>query len=348
MKNLCYKIIICLLLGTGCTSAGTISTAPEESGVKYSIIYMIHADANYLYHEDDGTARRADEEVLKEARQIGENASTGEVFIFRQLPERKFLWLFPKNSRELLLYRNGKLAGKQKYAPGKEPQVFMAESGLYQNYSTTAGKQSVPQYFLYFGHEIPEEHGRGYHHSLPDIPMDVNHFAEGMKSFLPESSRFSMAILSTCNNGTSQSIKQLVPITDFVVASPQNLHLSHIDTDALALLENARPPHAGVLAGTIAENTFQRLSKTIQTAITLSVYNTEQVKSYLSEMNKIYQDYSDTADQNIPEDNIDCAAFPFFRNGKYTTGVQTWFQPAKFGPNSSAKTHSGWGCRPQN
>ena len=63
--------------------------------MRYSLISIIHADANYLYHVD-GQAKKANDEALKESIETAQNAKHGEVFIFHQKPERKAFFLFPR------------------------------------------------------------------------------------------------------------------------------------------------------------------------------------------------------------------------------------------------------------
>lgn len=345
-RSLLKYFSVYLLLITGCTTTGKIITPEKENDIRYSIIYVIHADANYLYHENDGTARRADEKALEEARRIGERASDGEVFIYRQLPERKFLWLFPRKNRELVLYRNGKQAGKERYHPDESGRrLYSAETEMFHQYSQITNGENIPSYFLYFGHEIPSEGGRGYHHSFPDVPVNMEEFTNGLRGFLPDSTAaFSLVVLSSCNNGTPHTAAKMADIAEFVLASPQNLHLSHIDTKALSLLEKDSIPAGDQLASAMAEDTFQRLSESVETSITLSLYDMNRIQPYISVLNEIHNEH--TGKNDSFEDNIDCAQRSFFNKSDYSEGVQLWYRPPKFGRQAEQESHSGWGCRP--
>ena len=50
--------------------------------LRYSVIFIIHGDGNYLYHDSRGNAHRADEEALIEATMVAEQNPQAEVFIF--------------------------------------------------------------------------------------------------------------------------------------------------------------------------------------------------------------------------------------------------------------------------
>lgn len=347
MRNFIIYVLFysLLILVSGCTSSGKIVPLQQESSIKYSIIFIIHADANYLYHDKNGIAMRADEKVLKEAMQTAEQASDGEIFIFHQKPERKFLWLFRQKSREFLLYRNGKPAGTQAYSPSSDSLLF-SESNIYQTYRVNS-RDSVPVFFLYFGHEIPAENGRGYHHSQPGVALNVPSFAEGMGNFIPDNrAKFSLAALSTCNNGTPQIAAALADKTDYLLASPQNLHLSHLDTKALSMLENDVMPAGDQLGEAIAEDTYHRLTESVFTGITLALYDLNQLKSYVTTFAEIHDAKTDSLNRYSVNDNTDCSRRDFFHESDYTEGVKSWFWPPQFGPDANRTSHSGWGCRP--
>ncbi|MEX0720154.1 MAG: hypothetical protein WD059_05770 [Balneolaceae bacterium] len=334
------------LLLTGCQSSGNLISPPSSGEeIRYSAIYLIHADANYLYHDEDGNAHRADEKVLAEAQQIGEKAEYGEVFIFHQKPERKILWLFPRKDRRMLHYRNGKLVNDARYSPNFDNGLLSAEADIFkQNQSDVVENSS--KILLYFGHEIPVKGGTNYHYSQRSVPVNSHTFSEGAKKFLKGSKKiFDLAVLSTCNNGNPQMAQVLQPVTKTLLASPQNLHLSHIDTDALLLMEEERKTSGEKIAGAMAGQTFNRLSEILHTEITLFVYDMKIIESYLAEFNSLHQIHLEDIEPQLFEENVDCAELPLFNESDFTKGVQGWHKKPQFGRRSNSKTHSGWGCR---
>ncbi|MEX1062094.1 MAG: hypothetical protein WEC12_00710, partial [Balneolaceae bacterium] len=133
---------------------------PADS-VGYTIIYMIHGDSDYLYHDGDGNPVRADERIAAEARRVAERAVGGEVFIFHQLPERRIFGLIPDDSRKMIYYRGGEKVSVLDYSSARDNRLFHAEYSLFSRYR--AGRSGddmkgddtegddIKTIFLYFG-----------------------------------------------------------------------------------------------------------------------------------------------------------------------------------------------------
>jgi hypothetical protein len=347
-----FLFMAVLLLG-GCHSTDMLapSEVNREESVPpdYSVIYIIHGDANYLYHDANGKALEADEEVLEEAKAVGKQAKNGEVFIFHQKPERKILWLFPKKDRRFFQYRNGTLVRDERYSPQSGRAVFTSEIEFYKRYShpNRQASSNSKKVLLYFGHEIPFEGGQGYFASRPKTPFGTDIFAKSVASFLPtQNARFDLTVLSTCNNGTPAMLQSLSPHSRYVLASPQNLHLSHMDTGRLSRLLEQGEATGKQIADSLASRTYERLSSFLQTVITLSVYDTDAIGSYLGLLNRSYQNYLSARTENkSPRGNIDCDKLPFFDADEDTAGLEVWYKPPRFGQKENAEEYSGWGCK---
>lgn len=352
IRNLIPYSIILTALFAGCSSTHEMTKndfAGQSNAIEYSVIYYIHADAGYLYHDSDGQPVRANSRVLDTALKIAENARSGEVFIFYQRPEKKFLGLFPQKKSRFFHYTHGQKSTEVKYRHSDKKEPFLTtEAQLYNQYRNHIPEEDRQHYLLYFGHEIPNDKGTNYHRTLPDIEVNTASFADGIRQFLiTDDQKFDLVVLSTCNNGTPAMASHLVDFTDHLLASPQNLHLSHIDTEHLGLLESIPEFSSRQIAHSLADDTFRRLEDEIQTTITLVEYNLESVREYINELYDLTTAYEDTARLNPYHDNVDCAQFPFFDAEKYTSGIETWYKPAKFGRRAADSTmHSGWGCKP--
>lgn len=340
-----YKatILICFfaVLATSCSAPSDLSVSSQTHAVEYSIIYLVHGDADYLFFDENGNPRQADEEIIEVAQQVGEQAQSGEVFIFHQKPEKRILWLFPKKDRRILHYRNGKLVQDIRYSPQNQEVPFTAESEFYQQHAS----DHASRYLLYFGHEIPDQVGHRYHRSRKDTSFNERVFIEGVQNFLlSDDEMFELSVISTCNNGTPQMAHLMKPFSHLLLASPQNLHLSHFDTQPFNLLEENLS--AKKIAESIAKRSFERLSETTQTAVTISLFDLDQVSE---ETGKLYQNYLDEMNSSGPvNDFIDCSQLNFYDNQLFSSGVKKWYHPPRFGRNASKTTHSGWGCRPDN
>src|SRR5699024_6299805 len=149
------------------------------------------------------------------------------------------------------------LIHQKKYSPASETQAFLSESRLYHKYRS---RDSLRTFFLYFGHEIPKDSAASYFQSRPDAQLATDSFVEGERSFLEDSSHFELSVLSTCDNGTPEMAAKQQPLTKYLLASPQNLHLSQIDSRKLLLLEEDPDISTKELTEAIARDSFDRLS----------------------------------------------------------------------------------------
>jgi hypothetical protein len=350
-KLLMWPALIMVFLLSGCsTTSEVFREVPRDKivNVDYSVIYYIHADADYLYHDAAGEPVRGNQQVLDAALKVAEEAESGEIFIFYQRPEKKFLGLFPRKSSRFYHYTNGKKTSHVKYRHADSEEYFFAtEAGLYEQYRNHPKKENQRNFFLYFGHEIPDEDGKKYHRTLPDIAVNTETFSSGIQKFVAtDDQRYDLVVLSTCNNGTPGMAAHLMPFSDALLASPQNLHLSHINTKSLGLLESNSGISSIQLADSMADQTYRRLETEIQTAITLSVYDLDVVKEYQNELHAFATAYDTLGRKQRFSDNVDCSQASFFNEDTFEKGVKTWYRPAKFGRKSSITTHSGWGCTP--
>ena len=140
--------------------------------------------------------------------------------------------------------------------------------------------------------------------------------------------------------------EHLMSFSDVLLASPQNLHLSHIDSESLGLMESNPGISLIQLADAMAEQTYHRLETAIKTAITLTVYDLDMVQDYKSELHTFTTEYESLRGMQYVSDNVDCNRVEFFDGQTFRKGVKTWYNPARFGRRSLTETHSGWGCKP--
>ena len=350
-KSLIWPALIMGFLLSGCSSTSELfleDPIHETGNTDYSVIYYIHADYDYLYHDADGQPVRGNKKVLEDALRVAEEAKSGEVFIYYQRPEKKFLGLFPRRSSRLYHYKNGEETTRVTYRHADKYEEFLTkEARLYHEYRNQSQGESQKTYFFYFGHEIPEDEGKKYHRTLPDIAVNTESFSAGIQEFLvTDDQRFNLVALSTCNNGTPAMADHLTPFSDVLLASPQNLHLSHIDSKSLGLLESDPGISSIQLADSMANQTYRRLESETETAITLAVYDFDTIGEFKSELRAISTAHHAMDIMRYISDNVDCREVPLFDSDRFSEGVKTWYRPARFGRQSGSTTHSGWGCRP--
>lgn len=336
-KRPAFLIFICIWVFTGCSSTKTLESI-EDQEIQYSLISVIHADANYLFHEN-GVSKKADKVALKKLIALAEKAEHGEVFIFHQKPERRAFLFFPKKDRVYYHYKNGILVNSGKYSP--TDGGFTKESELYKALSQNPTSQKT--YFAYFGHEIPTFTNRAYHRSSPEMEFSTEIFSNHLQSF---SSDIALTILSTCNNGSPLMMERLKDVTQTVIASPQNLHLSYLSLDKFELLESKPQISTHILADSIAQDSFSKLSSFLQTMVTVAVYSLDETRDYTTALSLKYEQHLKSVKAKpLFTNNADCKNIELLDSVMDTTGVNIYFKPASFGRKAGDSTHSGWGCK---
>lgn len=337
--------MVSLLLGCSSTMEVSKTYAPEvESDIEYTIIYYVHADSDYQFTDTSGNKIRDNSTVITTAIMVAEQAVSGEVFIFHQKPNKKLLGLFPRKLSRFYYFRNGVEVSNTRYRYTDPSEKFLSsEASLFKQHRGNVNSKTM---FLYFGHELPEVSKPGYHQSLPFIAVDMNTFSSGLGGFNQKQTHFELIVLSTCNNGTPEAILKLLPFAKVLLASPQNLHLSHIDSRSMNLLESE--PHISplLLAKTMAEETFKRLKAQTHSTITLSVFDFNEIGKYREELYDFSISQQSSQRNIMAYDNYDCSGVGSFDSKIFGQGVTTWYREARFGRRTHNNIHSGWGCKP--
>jgi hypothetical protein len=316
--------------------------ARDAKEVRYSLIYVIHGDGEYVYHDSVGDPHGADEEALSGALLVGERSADAEVFIFHQKPKRRFLF-FGADDGDFWYFRHGQPLVKQTYS--RDDPDFQEELRLFRQY-TVGGEKT---FFLYYGHEIPEAGGESYDESGTGRVFNIASLGRALEGFSKavhsSSHSLDLVVLSTCFNGSPCAISRLAPYTQFIIASPEYLHLSYMQNRLFESLNSLNDLSTAEIARRFASLSFERLKKQTETAITVVVYDTRKITPFLNgtaaqcdslvgllntdaEMATIH--YYDWLD--IPG---------LFRKGA-EEGVTVFYQPPEFGRMQKKKHHSGW------
>jgi len=346
-----FRVYRCLALGLfllSCSYTPTFIPLEQVSGPlpNYTIISIIHGDGDYLFHDIDGRKLRADEEALAGMKKVAERNSQAEVFIFHEKRRKKFLFFFPRQDGEFYYYRNGQMLARELYRRNQGQSRFDPEKELYLR---LCGKKQprLGRLFLYFGHEIPEFGGEGYDASYRRRTFTIEDLADGLKDMTRESGRFDLIVLSTCFNGTPYTVSALYPFTRFLIASPGNLHLSYLDSQPLEKLElGLGNGDISAFAREYARQAFERLTKDIQTEITIAVYDLERVQGYLNSVDSIYVNAMDQIKEKAQAfvEHCDCAENSAYVRPDMSEGIEVFYRAARFGRFKHKKAHSGWEC----
>jgi hypothetical protein len=310
------------------------------------MVFIIHGDGDYLYHDTSSNEHKADEEALTGAKRVAKQNPHAEVFIFHQRPRRHFLFLFPLRDGEFYYYRNGRLIANELYWRDQEQSHLDPELELYRRFSADNQGEMV-SLFLYFGHEIPEFDGVGYDASYSDRTFTVHDFADGLKGLTGDSVRFGLMVLSTCFNGTPHVISALAPYAQYIIASPDNLHLSYFDLQPLERLDlSLQEGDVPAFAKRFALHAFDRLTENIQTAVTVAVYDVDRVWGYLNSVDSVYDHTLTILNGRTPGsfEHCDCADIPVYVLPTINEGVDVFYRPPRFGRSKHKQNHSGWEC----
>lgn len=340
---------VCTQLFTGCSNAINLAAidAGEKLPVKTSIIYLIHGDGSYLYYDTNNRAVTADERILEHAQSVAANLYSSEVFIFHIKIQQRFLGLIQRNDRNLYYYRRGKLIKYISYRISFPDSSFQTEAAVYNRLSSaSASKDAAGSIFLFYGHHIPEQTVTDYYASHHGIRFSTDIFRQTLAGFLSyKTSGFDLVVLSTCSNGTPGTISSIYDLSYFIIASPENLHLSHIDSRYLAVLEGSASTDLKHFAEGFAASAFDTLKKKTNTAITLSLYDTRAVKYFLIKSKDSYLRNLQAENPNSPRDDYsDCIYDGRMDMKGAETGVTVYFRPSLFGKSKNRTSHSGWGC----
>ncbi len=322
-------------------SLTAFSTETRGKEISFSIIYIIHGDADYLYHDTSGTGHYADREILDQALDAAEGLDNAEVFIFHQETASRFLF-FPQDDSHFYYFNNGKRIKEDSYRRVREDAYFASEINLYEKYRDK-DKDSTVKILLYYGHEIPEDNTiNPYNITHPEIPFNDSLFVKAVKG-LSAGKRFDLTVLSTCNNGTPRMVGLLSPYTRFIIASPENLHLSQMNSLYLKNLkiENYEPSS---FAQSFAQNAFNILKKNTLTVITISVYDVDKTKPYVNSLSEKRNDNPKLISAAVIN-NCDCSTIGKYRKPGMESGVTVFYNPPTFGKNKTKSVHSGWGCK---
>jgi hypothetical protein len=346
----CIGCVVLAFLLFSCSSVKSVRgenpSGEEREPPRYSVVFIIHGDGDYLYHDSSGRSHSADEEALSGAIKVAVRNPQAEVFIFHERLRRHFFIFFPLRDGEFYYYRNGRLLVQESYWRDQGPSRFDREVGLYQRFRSGERPQEA-KLFLYFGHEIPEFGGAGYDATFSKRTFTVNDFADGLKQFIGDSTKFDLIVLSTCYNGTPHTISALGPYARIIVASPDNLHLSYLDLQSFERLDvGLRDGDMAAFAKKYAGRAFDRLTKDIQTTVTVAVYDVEHVRGYLNSVDSVYNDAL-TALKSRKHGSVehrDCAEDSSYARPGMSDGVDVFYHPPRFGRSSRKQAHSGWEC----
>ena len=328
-----------LLLALSCRTMGP-ALEPPTGPLRYALVFVIHGDGSYLFHDEGGKPHEADQVALERARATAEANPEAEVFVFHQRDRRG---LTRKNGT-LELYRNGALVLLKDYR--RDSGGMEAEIASYGDLTRLGHSADVRRFFLYFGHQIPELPESGYHGSIPQALFGLEQFADGLAGFLPSGNRFDLVVLSTCNNGTPTAVTALASRARYLAASPADLHLSHLATETLHHLERREPMEVGLLARELALAAFRDLTEQVSTIVTVSVYDLDTLAPRVSEAAAELQ--ARLASEDGLLEFYDCGEDPRLSWLAGLPGVTVLYRPPRFGPEQNKETHSGLQCFREN
>ncbi len=343
-------VVLALLLSS-CSSFRLSNPAAPLSGdgalpVRYSIVCIVHGDSDYLYHDTRGNAYRADEETLARAKTVAEQNTQAEVFIFHERHRKHFLLFFPVRDGTFYYYRHGRLLAEESYWRDRGQSRFDPEMELYDRFRVGESPGLV-RLFLYFGHEIPEFGGTGYDASYSHRIFTVHDLAGGLKRITTDSTKVDLVVLSTCFSGTPHTLAALAPYARYVIASPDNLHLSYFDLGPLEHLGvNLRDGDVSAFAKEFARHAFDILTEDLQTAVSVAVYDVDRVRGFVDSVDGTYSRTLAALKGRTPAstEHCDCAEEPAYVLPGMKEGVDVFYRAPRFGRSKRTQSHSGWEC----
>ncbi len=340
----------CVALALLLASCATIPPAPESgppaNPLRYSLVFIIHGDGDYRYHDALGNARNADEEALAKAQAIAERNPNAEVFIFHEIERRHVLFLIPRHDGRLYYYRNARLLAREAYWRDEGESRFDPEVRIHDRFFGLYPRPPV-RMFLYFGHELPEFDRAGYDASYSKRRVTIQDLADGVRDFASGAGRIDLLVLATCFGGTPHTIGALAPYAHYIIASPDNLHRSYFDLDPLARLDFGVDDHAlAAFADRFARNAFEQLAGEVQTAVSVVVYDANDVRGFVDSVADDYDRALTVASGVSPVsiEHCDCAGVSQYALPGMNKGLTVRYRAPRFGRMKNERLHSGWEC----
>jgi len=314
----------------------------HEENAQATMMFIVHGDGNYLYHDRSGNAHRADEEIVREVQRIGKGSSSAEVFLFHQKPGNGLLPL-PRKNGVFYYFKQGALQQKLSY---HRKSGLQAEVEILHRL-TCAGVHSGERRslcFFYFGHGISEWQTANRTNRILTL-SDLTTGLASLGACLRDDQKFDLAVLSSCYSGTTAIIGAISPYVRYVVASPENLHLSHFDL-SLFHKEKISDMDAERLAFELASRSFQKLETSTETVVTVAVYDAQKTAGFLQEaaanLAQGPPNYSDDDMAGIVY--RDCFEDSTAEWAQVQYGVTVFYRPPRFGKMRNKLRHSGWDC----
>jgi hypothetical protein len=306
-----------------------------------SLIFVVHGDGEYVYRDPGGQTVNADEITVQRAKELGRSLPDVEVLIFHEQPRRYSLLFFPRSDGHFYHYRGGKLVQSDRYRRSGDRRLNAIADRVNRFAHTDADRM-----LFYFGHEIPEVGGAEYDASYPTRTFTVDDFAAFVASITQDRS-FDLLALSTCHGGTPYTVASLAPYSRYVVASPDNLHLSYLPLEPIAHAPPAEDSAAfHRFLQDYLNSTFDRLTEAVHTTVSLALYDTDAVAPYLREITPGHQQrLASAADRRMATlEYFDCADDERYIASGMKDGVTLLYRPARFGRGQFVEVHSGWMC----
>lgn len=341
----------CVALAALLASCSTVPPAWEEGGLiegppRYSVVFIIHGDGDYRYHDALGNTHRADQEILAQAQAVGERSPDAEVFIFHEIGRRHVMFLLPRRDGRAYHYRNGRLMARQSYWRDEGPSRFAPELRIYHQLAAMPSG-SPGLLFFYFGHELPEIDGAGYDASCRERRVTVEDLAGAVKDVAGSATQVDLLGVATCFGGTPHTIGALAPHARYIIASPDNLHLSSFDLTPLESLDLGSDDGAvAAFADRFARNAFERLADTVQTAVSVVVYDVDGISPFLDSVTGVYDRTLVSTSGRSPSsrERCDCAADSAYARPGMSQGLTVLYRAPRFGRGKHTVSHSGWQC----
>jgi hypothetical protein len=171
--------------------------------------------------------------------------------------------------------------------------------------------------------------------------------AAGVGEIAGERKKIDLITLATCFGGTPYTIGALAPYARYIIASPDNLHLSYFDLEPLASLDvGSSDGDVAAFADRFARNAFEQLAREVQTVVSVVVYDVNDVSTFVDSVTDAYDRTLMAANATTPEslERCDCADDAAYSMPEMNRGLTIHYRAPRFGRTKNEARHSGWEC----
>ena len=214
---------------------------------------------------------------------MGERNPNAEVIIFHQIARRHALLLFPRHDGRAYYYRHGRLLAQTSHWRDQGKARFDSEVRLYEQFTALQSRPPVRVALLLWSRAPRDRRGGLRRIVARAVVSSSTTWRKGESDRRGSPGRSTCSCSPRASGSTPHTIGALAPYTRYVIASPDNLHLSYFDLEPreTALVPDRMTKVLPTSRIGFARNAFTKLAADLQTTVSVVVYDAKDVADFV-------------------------------------------------------------------